>query len=172
MVWVKIFVSKLILSLIWFTLIFLFFFCSRMGWRYKIFGLIRRVHSFGDLSKLQFKFLSSKPTSVFSLLSQITENLWHLLTLSKLLTFLCMNARKTKVVSRVRSREEATEGGCRRLKLFTGHLDFKSAAFPWLPVSKPDWVCGREGYFRMGWLPSWYKWNVFSNCILRKEYDS
>ena len=71
------------------SLVFLFFSCSRLGWRYKVFGLIRWVHSFGDLSTSYFKFLSSNSASGFSLLSQILENLTLVNTLKAkwLLTF-------------------------------------------------------------------------------------
>ena len=50
----------------------------------------------------------------------------------RLLTFLSMNARKTKVISGVRSRDEVTVGACRQLKLVIlslrvqRFLDFRS----------------------------------------------
>ena len=67
---------------------------------------------------------------------------------------------------------DVTVSGCRRLKLLTGHLYFKSAASLWLTVSKPDKMCGQEGYFCVGWFPFKSSEMYSTNCILRKEYDS
>ena len=132
-----------------------------MDWRYKIFGLIKRVHSFGDLSTLQFKWN-------FSSFSNHGESVTLVNTFEakRLPIFLRMNARSLW--------GWITQLGhsCRRLKLLTGHLEFKSAAFPWLPISKPDRVCGQGGFFRVSWLPSkQQEMYFFSNCIWRKEYD-